>query len=88
MHQRSRRAARPQKIYDDVERLRVQNRWRLEIFSRRRRPRQHENSRADNRADAQRCQRPRPQRLAQPVRRIVRFRNQLVDRFAAERLTA
>ena len=88
MHQRSRRASRPQKIYDNVERLRVQNRRCLEILSSRRRPRQDKDSRANNRADAERRQRPRPERLAQTVRRIVRFRYQLVDRFAAERLTA
>ena len=88
MHQRSRRAARAQKIHDQVEHLRVQDRRRLEIFPRRRRSRQHKNSRPDDGADPQRSQRPRPQSLAEPMLRILRLRNQLVDGFAAEKLAA
>ena len=86
MHQRPGSVAGAQEIHDQVERLRVQDRRRLEVFSRRRRSREHKNSRANNRADAQRRQRPRPQRLTEPVLWMVRFRDQLIDRLATESL--
>jgi len=86
MHQRSSRATRPQEVHNQVERLRMQNRRRLEIFSSSGRSRENENSRANNRADAERRQRPWAQRLAEPVLRVLRLRDQFVDGLTAESL--
>ena len=86
MHQRSGGAAGAQEIHDHVERLRMQEGRRLEIFSRRRRSRKNENSRTDDGADAERRQRPRPQRLTEPVLRVLRLRDQFVDGLATEKL--
>ena len=87
MHERSGRAASAQEIHDQVERLRMQDGRRLEIFSGCRRSREHEDSRADDRADAERRQRPRAQRLTEPVRRVLRLRDQFVDGLATEGLS-
>src|SRR5271165_762388 len=76
--------ARTQKIQDQVEGLRVQDGGRLKIFSSRRGSRKHENSGTDNGADAERSKRPRPQRFTEPVRRVLRLRDQFVDGLAAE----
>ncbi len=86
VHERSGGAAGAQEIHDQVERLRVQDGGRLEIFSRRRRSRKDEDARANDGADAERRQRPGAQRLTEPVRGIVRFRDQFVDGLATERL--
>ena len=79
-------AAAAQKVHDDVEHLRVQNRRSLEIFSGRGGAGEHENARADDGADAQRGQRPRAQSLLQALARSFGFGDQLVDRLAAEKL--
>src|ERR1700692_2322139 len=86
MHERSGRSAGAQKIYNQIERLRMQDRWRLEIFPSSGRARQNKNSRTDDGADTKRSQRPGPQRLAEPVLRVLRLRNQFIDRLTTERL--
>jgi hypothetical protein len=45
-----------------------------------------EDARADDRADAERGERPRAEGLPQPVVGLFRLANQLVDRFAGEKL--
>ena len=84
VHERSGGAAGAQEIHDHVERLRMQEGRRLEIFSRRCRSRKHEDSRTDDGADAERGQRPRPQRFTEPVLRVLRLRDQFVDGLATE----
>ena len=84
MHERSRGAAGAQEIHDQVERLRVQDGRRLKIFSRGGGSGQNENARADDGADAERRQRPRAQGLTEPVFRVFRVRDQLVDGLATE----
>ena len=86
VHERSGGAAGAQKIHDHVERLRVQEGRRLEIFSSGGGAREDEDSRADDGADAERGQRPRAQRFTEPVLRVLRVRDQLVDRLATEKL--
>ena len=86
MHERSGRAAGAQKIHDHIERLRVQERRRPEIFSGCRRSRKYEDSRTNDGADAERRQRPWPQRFTEPVLRVLRLRNQFVDGLATEYL--
>jgi hypothetical protein len=56
----------------------MQQRW-CGIFSCRRSACKHKNSRANDRADAKRGQRPRAQRLRQTMPRPFRVRNQLVN---------
>ena len=75
-----------QEIDDQVEHLRVQDRRSLEIFSRRRGSGENENAGADDGADAQRGQRPRAQRLLQPLAGVFGVGDQLVDGLAAEKL--
>ena len=87
MHQRTSATAGTQEIHNQVERLSMEDGGRLEVFSSRRRARENKDSRTDDRADAERCQRPWPQRLAKPVRRILRLRNQFVDGLATEGLS-
>ena len=86
MHQRTRRASSAQEIRDQVQDLRMQDRRGREMFSRRRRARQHKYPRADDRADAQGSERPWTKRLLKTMSRLVGFRNQLVDGLAAEKL--
>ncbi len=74
------------KVHDDVERLRVQNGWGLEILARGRGAGKNENSGADDRPDAQRGQRPGAEGFLQPLPWGLGFRDQLVDRLAAEKL--
>ena len=56
------------------------------MFSRGGRSREDKDSRADDCADAEGSQRPRPQRFLKPMPRLVGFRNQFVDRLTAEKL--
>ena len=49
-------------------------------------PMHREDAGADDRADAQRGQRPRAQRLFQPMLGLLRVGDQLVDGLAAEQL--
>ena len=78
--------AAAQEVYNYVQHLRVQDGRRLEIFSRGRGAGEHEYARADNRADAERGQRPRPERFLETLPGLVGIRDQLVDRLAAQKL--
>ena len=64
----------------------MQNGWGLEIFAGSRGAGKDENSGADNRADAQRGQRPGAEGFLQPLPRGFGFGDQLVDRLAAQKL--
>src|ERR1700685_1783773 len=86
MHECSRSVAGAQKVDDYVECLGMQERRSLKVFSGGGRSGEYKNARADNRADSQRRQRPRPQSFLQPLARSFRFGDQLVDRLAAEKL--
>ena len=67
---------------------RVADRGHGELLPRHGRADDGEYPRPDHRSDAQRGQRPRPQRLLQRVLRLLRFRDQLVDRLAGNKLAA
>lgn len=67
MHQHVRRSSVPQEVDDQVKHLRVNDVRSLEVFARRCRARQNKNARADDRADSERRQRPRPKRLLQAM---------------------
>ena len=69
-----------------VENLSVKNGGSLKKFSGGGGSGEHEDARADNGADAQRRQRPGAERLLQTLARSLGFRDQLVDRLAAEKL--
>ena len=86
MHQRARRAAGAQEVDDQVQYLRVQDRRSLEVLSRGRSAGENKYPRADDRADAQRGQRPRTQSLLETMPGLVGFRDQFVDGLAAEKL--
>ena len=72
-------------VLEDVQHLGVQQ-GRSRKLSSRGGPGKNKNSRADDRADAQRRQRPRAQRLWQTVPRPFRVRNQLVNGLLGEEL--
>lgn len=86
MHQRTRGAAGSQKVENQVHHLSMENRWSRKILPSGRRSSEHKNSGTNNRADAERGERPRSQSLFQTVMRFIRLVNQFVDRFAAEKL--
>ena len=72
-------------VLEDVQHLGVQQ-GRSGKFSSRGGAGQNKNSRADDRPDAKRSQRPRPQRLWQTMPRPFRVRNQLVNGLLGEEL--
>jgi hypothetical protein len=72
-------------VLEDVQHLSMQQGWSRKLSSRGR-SRKNKNSRADDRADAKRGQRPRAQRLRQTMPRPFRVRNQLVNGFLGEEL--
>ena len=86
VHERSRRAAGAHEVHDYVEGLRMQQGWDLEIFARGGGAGKDENSRTDDRSDAQRGQRPGAESFLQPLAWGLGFGDQLVDRLAAEEL--
>ncbi len=86
MHEDLGRAAAPQEVHDDIEHLRVQDRWGLEVLAGRRGTSEDEDAGADDGADAQRGQRPRAEAFPKPVLGSLRFGDQLVDGFAASQL--
>ncbi len=67
VHEDLRRAAAAQEVHDDVEHLGVEDGRRLEVFSGSRGAGEHEDAGADDRADAERGQRPRAQRFLQAL---------------------
>jgi hypothetical protein len=58
-------------VLKNIQNLRVPDRGNLKILSSRGRPGQNENPRADDRPDSERCERPRPEGLLQPVFRLL-----------------
>jgi len=64
----------------------VQDRGDLEFLAGNRRSYDSKNSRTDDRADTQRCKRPRPERLLEPLLGILRVGNQSVYAFDTEKL--
>ena len=72
-------------VLEHVQHLGMQQ-GRSRIFSSRGGPGQNKNSRADNRADAQRRQRPRSQRFRETMPWPFRVRNQLVNGLLGEEL--
>jgi hypothetical protein len=71
-------------VREDVGDLGVPDRWQLEVFARRRGTGQDEDAGADDGADSQRCQAPRPEGLLETVLRLFRLRDQLVDGLGGE----
>jgi hypothetical protein len=88
VHQRPGSAAGVDEIGEEIEDLRVQNRRRFEMFPRRRSPGENKDTGANNRPDAERGQRPRPQTFFQPVSRLVRLSDQLINGLSGEELVA
>jgi hypothetical protein len=73
-------------VRDVVSQWRVEDRRRVELLAGDRRADDGEDARSDDSADAQRGQRPRAKRLLEPMFRVLRFGDQLVDRLAREEL--
>jgi hypothetical protein len=73
-------------MHDVVGQRRVENRGGVELLAGDGGPDDRKNAGADDRANAESGERPRPQRLLQPMLRILRFRDQLVDGLAREEL--
>ena len=88
MHQRAGSAAGAQEVNQQIEHLSVQDRGYLEVLASGRGSGKNKNSRADDRADAERGQRPWPQGFAQSMLRLVGLGDQFVDGFAAQELAA
>ena len=86
MHEGAGCAPGAQEIHQQIEHLRVQDGWSLEMFACSRGPGKDKNSRSNDGADAERRQRPRAQSFAQLMLRLFGFSNQLVNGFAAEKL--
>ena len=71
---------------DVVGERRIQDGWGLEFLSGNGGSDNGEDSGADDRADAQRRQRPGPERLFQPMFRLLRLGDQLVNGLTREEL--
>jgi hypothetical protein len=88
VHQHARGVAVAYQAREQVEDLGMNDGWQDKVLARRRRPGQHENSRTDDGANAQRGQAPRAKRFLQAVPRVFRLGNQLVDGFLGQQLVA
>src|SRR5215469_15536862 len=88
MHQRSGGSSGSQKVDDEIEHLGVQDRGCLEVLARGRGSGKNEYSRPDDRSDAKRSERPRPQRLPESVFWFLGLSNQFVDGLTAKQLSA
>jgi hypothetical protein len=86
MHEGSGSAASAKEIHDEIERLGVQDRGRLKIFSGGGGSGENENAGADDGADAEGGQRPGTEGFAEPVLGIVGFGDELVDGFTTKSL--
>lgn len=73
-------------VLKNVQHLGMPDGGDLEVFSRRRRAGQHKDAGANDGPDPQRGERPRPQRLCQPVVRMLRVRDQLVNGLLGKKL--
>src|SRR5215470_5808065 len=88
MHERSGGAPGAQEVDDQVEDLRVQDGRGLKVFAGCGSAGEDEYAGSDDRADAQRGQRPRAEGFAKTVFGVLGFGDQLVDGLAAEELVA
>lgn len=88
MHQRPCSASGAQEVDEKIEDLSVQDRRHFKVLTRGRGPGKNEYSRPDDRADAKRSQRPRPQRLAKTMLGLLRLGDEFVDGFTAQELAA
>ena len=86
MHENLGGTAATQEVHENVENLGVENGRRLKIFARGCGSGKHENTGADDRANTKSGQRPGAQRFLQALAGGFGFRDQFVDRLAAEKL--
>ena len=86
MHDRAGDGAMLDEVLHQIKHLSVPNGGKLKMFTRCRRSREYEDSRTNNRADAQRRKRDRAQRLLQARLGVLRIGDQLVDGFLGEEL--
>ena len=73
-------------VHQVIQQRRVQDRGGIELLARDGSADHGENSRTDDRADAERGQRPGAERFLQTVLGQLRVADQLVDRFGCEQL--
>src|SRR5215467_7211837 len=85
MQKHARKVAVLKQVLEDVQYLGMQQRG-CGVLSCRGSAGKHKNSRADNRADAKRRERPRAQRFRQTMPRPFRVRDQLVNGLLGEEL--
>ena len=88
MHQDACGISVANQVYEKVEDLRVQDGRRFKVLASRGGSGEDENARADDGADAEGCERPRAERFFQPMLGLVRLRNEPVNGFAGQQLTA
>ena len=88
MHKRPCSATGTQEVDEEVEDLSVQDRRHFKVLTRRRGPGKNEYSRPNDRADAERGQRPRPERLAKTMLGLLGLGDEFVDGFTAQELAA
>ena len=79
MHQRACSASGAEEVDEKIKHLSVQDRRNFEMLASGRGPGKNKYPRPDNRANAERSQRPRPQRLAKAMLGLVGLGDQLVD---------
>ena len=72
-------------MHEQVQHLHLVKR-RIAMLSRGSRAGKSKNARSNDSADPQRGKRPRPQRFLEPMRRVFRVRNQLVNGLLGEEL--
>jgi hypothetical protein len=87
VHERACGATSAQVVDRQIQDLGMQNGGSFEMLSGGGCPRENEDARADDRADAQRRQRPGAERLFQAMLGLLGFGDQPVDGLAAEKLT-
>ena len=86
MHENAGKTAVLNQVLKNVQYLGMPDGGDLKILSRSRGARQNKYARPYDGADPQRRQRPRPQGLLQPVLRLFRVRDQLVNGLLGEQL--
>jgi len=74
----------PRDAQEEIEHLRVKDGWDFEMLSGGSGPGENKNPGADDRADAQGGEAPGAETLLQPVVRLFRLGDQLVDGFSGE----
>jgi hypothetical protein len=74
----------PRDAQQEVEHLRVKDGWDFEMLASGGGPGQNKDARADNGTDAEGGEAPWAERLLEPVVRLFRFGDQLVDGFSGE----